>query len=317
MSDDGDRDGARLSPDEAFEVLGNETRLRILRELGEADEPLTFSEAREAAGVEDSGRFNYHLSELVGHFVEKSGDRYRLRRPGRRIVETVLSGAVTGDPTLDRTGIEESCELCGATIEARWRAGSVELLCPACAGKYGRAYAEDRTGSPVEGGYLGRLPLPPAGLRGRSPTEAMRAAWTWGNLEILAISAGICPRCSATVERTPTVCEDHDAGEGLCEECGDLYAVGLHAACTNCVFETGGEFSVALTAETELLDLLTDHGLNPVAPAPASRVNEVHSDYGEEVLSTDPFRARFTFELEGDELTVTVDDELRVVETAR
>lgn len=317
MSDEGERDGSRLPPGEAFEVLGNETRLRILRVLGEADGALSFSEAREAADVEDSGRFNYHLSELVGHFVEKSNDGYRLRRPGRRIVEAVLAGAVTGEPTMARTGIEESCELCGASIEARWRAGSVEFLCTACAGKYGRAYAEDRTGSPVEEGYLGRLPLPPAGLRGRSPTAAMRAAWTWGNLEILAISAGICPRCSATIERTPTVCEDHDPGEGLCGECGNLYAVGLHASCTNCVFETGGEFSVALTAETELLDFLTDHGLNPVAPAPASRVNEVHSDYEEEVLSRDPFRARFTFEVEGDELSVTVDDELQVVETAR
>ena len=43
MTDDTGSEGA-LSPDAAFAVLGDETLLQILRTLGEADEPLAFSE---------------------------------------------------------------------------------------------------------------------------------------------------------------------------------------------------------------------------------------------------------------------------------
>jgi DNA-binding transcriptional ArsR family regulator len=39
-----DDESTQLSPDEAFAVLGNETRVEILRVLGAADEALAFSE---------------------------------------------------------------------------------------------------------------------------------------------------------------------------------------------------------------------------------------------------------------------------------
>ena len=314
MASDGD---TRLSPDEAFATLGDETRLGILQALGRADGPLSFSALRERVGVEDSGGFNYHLEQLVGHFVGKSEDGYRLRRPGRRVVEAVLSGAVTDAPDLDRTRVEETCELCGAPMEVARDGGSIAMYCTECAGRYSHAYGEDRTGRRADEGYLGRLPLPPAGLRDRTATEALRAAWTWGNLEILAMSAGICPRCSATVDHELRVCGNHDAGDGLCSECNGRQAVRLTLSCTNCIFASGGIFSLRLVSNTALLDLLTDHGVNPVAPDSIRRANGVHGEYDEKLLSTDPFRARFTFELDGDRLALTVDDDLEVVESTR
>jgi DNA-binding transcriptional ArsR family regulator len=56
-TDEGDHGG--LSPDAAFSVLGDETRLRILRTLGDATDLLSFSELRERLGRPDSGQFNY------------------------------------------------------------------------------------------------------------------------------------------------------------------------------------------------------------------------------------------------------------------
>jgi DNA-binding transcriptional ArsR family regulator len=315
MSGDGDSD--RLSPDDAFATLGNETRLGILQALGRAEGDLSFSELRDRVGVEDSGQFNYHLEQLVGHFVRKTEGGYQLRRAGRRVVEAVLSGAVTDAPDLDRTPVEETCELCGAPIEVARDGGSIAMYCTECAGRYSHAYGEDPTGRRADEGYLGRLPLPPAGVRDRTPTEVMRAAWTWGNLEILAISAGICPRCSATVDHTLRVCEDHDASDGLCAECRGRQAVRLTVSCTNCIFGSGGIFGINLVSNTHLIDLLTDHGLNPVVPDSIRRVNEVHGDYEEDLLSTEPFRARFTFDVDGDTLALTVDDDLEVVEATR
>lgn len=40
-----------LSPDDAFTVVGNDTRMEILQTLGEADQPLSFSELRERIGI--------------------------------------------------------------------------------------------------------------------------------------------------------------------------------------------------------------------------------------------------------------------------
>ena len=65
-------DGATLAPDDAFELLGNETRVRILQTLGTADEPVPFSELHDRVGLRDSGQFNYHLDRLVGHFLQKT-----------------------------------------------------------------------------------------------------------------------------------------------------------------------------------------------------------------------------------------------------
>ena len=305
-----------LSPDDAFALLGNETRVAILRALGEADEPLSFSALHDRSDVRDSGQFNYHLEKLVGHFVRKDDDGYTLRRTGRRVVEAVLSGAVTETPSLERTPVDEYCEYCGAPIEVTWQHGSVRMYCTECAGTYGRAYDEGR-GVPAGEGYLGRLPLPPAGVRDRTPEEVLRAAWTWGNLEIFAMASGICPRCSATVETSVRVCEDHDASDGLCPSCESVYAVAANVSCTNCIFVSGGGAVIALVANTDLLTFVTEHGLNPVAPESIRVLNGVHGDYDEEILQRDPLRARFTFHIDDDSLALTVDENLAVVDVER
>lgn len=68
---------------DAFEILGNDTRLAILLALWEAKEPgppfaepseraVSFSELRDRVGVKDSGQFNYNLDKLVGAFIEQA-----------------------------------------------------------------------------------------------------------------------------------------------------------------------------------------------------------------------------------------------------
>jgi hypothetical protein len=315
MADDGDAEAA-LSPDDAFALLGNGTRIAILRILGEAARPLSFSDLHDRVEMRDSGQFNYHLEKLVGHFVAKGEDGYSLRRTGRRVVEAVFSGAVTETPSLTRTAVDETCNRCGAPIEITWDSGSVRMYCTACAGTYGRVH-DQHPAARAERGYLGRLPLPPAGVRNRTPDEVLQAAWTWGKLEIYAMATGICPRCSATVETTTLVCDDHDASDGLCPACESVFAVATNIACTNCIFEGGGAAALGLLSETELLTFLTEHGLNPIAPDSIRALNGVHSDYDEEILQHDPLRARFTFRIGDDWLSLTVDEALTVVDSER
>jgi hypothetical protein len=114
-------------PTDALAVLGDETRIAILRALAEAEQPLSFSELRRRAGVDDAGRFNYHLSKLREYFVREEDGGYTLRHAGSRVVaaagvagngtpstavedDTVLEGARDDEPTTCPVCDEENCE---------------------------------------------------------------------------------------------------------------------------------------------------------------------------------------------------------------
>ncbi|AUV82645.1 hypothetical protein C2R22_14175 [Salinigranum rubrum] len=150
------------SPDEAFATLGSETRLSILQALGAADRPLAFSTLFDRVDVDDSGRFNYHLGRLVSHFVGKTDAGYELTQAGRRVVEAVLSGAVTDAPVVERTRLDQPCHYCGAPIEVSYRQDRVLKYCTDCPGR--NRTPRGVPDAPAEG-YLGSLPLPPQASR--------------------------------------------------------------------------------------------------------------------------------------------------------
>lgn len=299
----------------AFSVLGSETRLKILQTLGEADGPLSFTKLREAVGTADSGQFNYHLHKLEGSFVWKTNDGYILRQAGRRIIEAILSGTLTDGTTLDTTPTDTPCPFCGASIEVSYSQEWVAMYCTECVGAYGESVR--RTASepaePPRQGYLGGLPFPPAGLRGRDGSEVIQAARTWATTEIMAMAAGVCPRCSASVETTLDVCHDHNATGGLCEQCDNRRAVRMSMQCENCHHNIDGPFVLRLSTNTALLSFLTSHGVNPLPPTPG--FYEVVANYEEEFLSKDPLEMRFTFTIGDDSIRLIVDDDLVVIES--
>lgn len=107
-------------PTDALAVLGDETRVAILRALAEADEPVPFTELRRRAGVDDAGRFNYHLSTLREYFVREEDGGYALRNAGSRIVAAAgvagngAPATDAGDELLEAGDDEpESCPVCG------------------------------------------------------------------------------------------------------------------------------------------------------------------------------------------------------------
>lgn len=316
MTNSDEAEDATLAPDDAFAVLGNETRMRILQSLGDADDPVTFSDLREEVGMRDSGQFNYHLEQLVGHFVEQTEDGYALRQAGRRVIEAILSGAVTQAPQFDLTTIDEKCHYCGSPVAVRYEEERVRIYCTNCEGTYSGTVPSDETDASTDYGHLGVMLLPPAGVEGRTPETAYGAAWTWGNLEILAIASGVCPRCSADVEHTVEVCGDHEAIDSLCEECGRRRAVFLSSDCTNCNYGIGGSIFIAFSTMLQFLDFLLDHGINPISPDAEDRykINRVHEDYTEEILDTDPLKVRFTTTMDGDEFILTTDEDLNAIE---
>ncbi len=301
-----------LSPDEAFSVLGDEVRLEILQTLGAADEPLAYTELYELVEYDDPSNFSYHLDKLVGHFVRKTDRGYHLYDAGRRVVEAVLSGAVTDTPVVEPTETEKQCPFCGAPVTVGFQHGRVEQSCTECPGLLRFAGTDGRRFT--EYGSLGFFSLPPSGVQRRSPQEMLEAAWTWRHADFLTDSAGVCSRCSARLETSADVCATHDAGDGICEVCERRYAMMFNLYCPNCNYPPTSIAPGVVLANTELLAFLTTRGINPFAPESLSRASQALAHYDEEIVSTDPLEAKLTFTADGDAITLTLDEDLSVVD---
>ncbi|MFC7139462.1 hypothetical protein ACFQMA_06365 [Halosimplex aquaticum] len=83
---DGDERADPAAVSDTFTLLSNETRVRILAALADADEEtVRFSDLRTRVDVTDSGQFNYHLDRLRGDLVAKTDDGYALTESGRAV----------------------------------------------------------------------------------------------------------------------------------------------------------------------------------------------------------------------------------------
>jgi hypothetical protein len=301
--------GRTMSPEEAFSVVGDETRLQILQALGEAEEPLTFSELYRRVDYDDTANFNYHLGKLEGHFVRKTDEGYSLRHAGGRIVEAILSGTVTEDPVMERTPVETPCFLCGGQMEVGYREERVFGYCTECGGTRGEESSTVGESPGSADDIVGGVTLPPAGVHDRTPSELLRAAEVWSVSKSQALARDVCPRCTAPITRSVHVCEDHDASDGRCEACDQQFAVTSRVDCTNCI--VGGEsvFTGYLLGNTDLMAFMIEHGIDPIHP------EAFHlTGFEETVHSVDPFEGEFTFRVDGDAITLTVDDDLDVVD---
>lgn len=310
-NDGGVKASTTLSPDEAFNLLGNETRLQILQALGEADEPLTYSELFNNIEYDDPSNFNYHIEKLVGHFVRRTDEGYKPRLAGRRVVQAILSGVVTENPVMERTDIDSTCMYCDGTLEIGYHDEVILLYCTECEGQI------DKVGDTVDrwpiasDDIVGYVSIPPAGVYDRSPSEVLDAAAVTTVAGIQQIARGICPRCTATLDRTVRVCEKHDDTDQFCDQCGHQFGLSVGVRCTNCIFKSISPYPAYALGHTDLIGFMIEHGIDPfTTSAHLSACNEI-------VLSTDPLRAQYTFTFDDDSLTLTVDEDLAVAEARR
>jgi len=278
-----------LPPAEAFAVVGNETRLRILEALWEADRPAAFSDLRRRVGMRDSAQFNYHLDKLVGQFVRKTDEGYGFRQAGRAVIRSVLAGTLNQSPELDPFPVEGTCVDCGSDLQARYEDEHVHIECSEC----GRPH----------GGY----PFPPGGLEDRTREEILDAFNQRARHLSCLSKDGVCPECNGRMETSVGYAERDDA-MGL--------EVRVDYECARCNLTTSSSTGLALLDDAEVVSFYRDHGVD-LNDVPFWTLDWCVTDEHTGVASEDPWRLRVTIELDDEELVATLDGDLAVVSTER
>ena len=289
--------------DDVFGVVANDTRFEILQALwdihtespeeidGPERDPVPFSDLRERVGVRDSGRFNYHLSELVPRFVQHRADGYALTHAGAQIIGAVVSGVYTEtDTELDANPVDDcGKQNCDGTLEASYDDGHVTVACDDCDVRI-------------------VMHAPPILVGAHDVESNPDTLQQYTLTELQKTIRGFCPLCNGPIDARVARGHlgDDDPPDGRvkvvheCRECG-------------------------LVSHTSAVSLLLDH------PAVVSLLYEAGYDYREialwkrpesvesveSIVDDDPVRVAVTVTVDGEELSVLLDEELSVIEFDR
>lgn len=313
MKEAGGTGGDGLSPNQAFGLLADETRMAILRELWDADEPLAFSDLRDRVGVPDSGNFNYHLGELTGRFVAAVDEGYALREAGSSVVRAMLSGVITSERTYEPTEVEERCPYCGAPAVFSYEDDRLTVRCSSCPGVLD-------TDEFPRGTFMSYA-FPPAGLEDRTPEAVIDAAHAFYDGKITPMMFGVCPECAGRTTVEIDICREHRIdGDGLCDACRTRYKVWSEYQCEHCDYRRRSALWFKLMNHAAVVAFFHEHGdLNKFIPLRKLTWENARyiSDITETVIDEDPLRIRVAISFEGECLRVTVDEGLEVVDIDR
>lgn len=309
---------------ETFSLLGNETRLAILLALWEAADPfaegtwdptegnrIPFSELRDRVGIDDSGQFNYHLGKLEGLFVEKDVEGYNLLPAGNTIVRTLVSIAGFNDVSLEPTGIDIPCSLCGAPTEIMYQHQRLYHVCTNCDGRYA-------LGEKHPSGVLGAwVWVNPASLSQQGPNSIYLTSRTEIYHLFAMRMAGICPWCSGKVETTLHICEAHDPGaNGPCPTCGRHAQWSGRFVCTVCKHTSQESVSSISLHHPAVISFYWQHGIELGYPASQNIaiVTDIGEDAHEQLVSSNPPRVCVTHVQDDDEMQLTYNEQMTVVD---
>ncbi|WP_207591414.1 DUF7351 domain-containing protein [Halomontanus rarus] len=289
---------ASLDPADAFALIGNETRLAILEALWAADDrPVPFSALRREVGMRDSAQFNYHLQKLTGHFITKvdgasdedgtGDDGYAFKHAGEKVVRSVIAGSFNEHPTFEPFAVEGSCFACNGALEARYDDERLTIVCTDC----GEAHGE--------------YSFPPGGLNDRTAEEIADAFdQRVRHLHCLAAD-GVCPECSGRMET-----EIVDEGE-----CCLGVRVRVDHECAQCGHTLCSAAGLRLLDHSAVVSFHRERGV-PLDERSYWTLPWCVSDEYTQVLERDPWRLEVRMPVDGDELRVTLDGDLSVLETS-
>ncbi|SIR52433.1 Helix-turn-helix domain-containing protein [Haladaptatus litoreus] len=276
-------DDRNLSPEEAFSLLGNDTRIGIIQTLWEADEPLSFSELHDRVGLRDSGQFNYHLNKLVGLFVRQKDGKYELPFAGFRVIGAILSGTYTQRAESTTYELDSPCVKCETMLEAEYDEEMVTVRCPTCDEQWSK------------------FGFPPGAFEGRDTAELPRTFERWLRNVFLMMADGVCLNCSGRTTKSLVTESKHFEQES---------EIGVEFVCERCNDHGFGSIGSYILQHPAVVAFHYEHGIN-LREQSAWELEWLIENEAE-IIAEIPLLVEYTVELDGDELTVTVDDELTV-----
>lgn len=303
-------DREQIPPEDVFSALQNDVRLGILRVLWSApDPPVAYADLERRVPAE-SNNFNYHLGQLVGHFVRRTETGYELRHSGEEIIRAVIAGDITDDVSLGPIEIDASCPYCGSTVEIRYTDGLFTARCTDCAGVV-------RDPDLPRGTFM-RYAFPPAGVFGRSPEELLEAAHVLYDSKIMPMLNGVCPECAGTVDHTLDYCADHRPDDdGICPACDGRFAVWTIHECDRCAYARQFVPWFKLLSEPPVIAFYHEH-TDFDQSVPFSKLTARNAAYIESItqtiVSTDPLRILVEIPFENAELRATMDEDLELLD---
>ena len=283
-SGDEESDARQTDPAVAFAALSDPLRVDILRELSAhrretGGEVAGFADLRKRVGVRDSGRFRYHLNELRDHFVEKTGEGYRLTHAGLRVVAAILAGTYTDDVSKGPVDLDSECPFCGQSAVAAFRSGACLVTC-----------GDDHP--------LFQWSVPPNAAADVALPEVVDLAELLAFQAIEQALAGVCPQCYDPVE-TAVVTD------------GQSRPV-FRATCDTCGARVVGPVSFCLLVDPAVAAFCRRHGLT-LDDDHVWEFPFVGDDSGGTVVDDGPVRVEFDVSLGEERLRATVDDRGEVV----
>jgi predicted nucleic acid-binding Zn-ribbon protein len=308
-------------PADAFSLVADETRIAILRALGEAPQhegdtqtqaeadtdsraeadtqtqaeadaeteaeagdAVPFTELRERVGVPDSGKFNYHLGKLVGTFVRRTDEGYALNYPGELLYRTVIAGFFTRRAALSGADADGDCADCGGSLRMEYDESVLRVACPDC----GRD-------------YMG-VEFPPSAVEARAGEDLPTAFDQWVRHNLLLASRGVCTWCAGRMPAEITLRESDGPEPAAyvgrnCEHCGGS------------LWTTPGENVLYHPA---VVSFFHERGAD-VTSRPLWELGFVTSDDAVTVRSEEPWELAVTATCDGDELRLVLDGDANVV----
>lgn len=199
---------ADTGPADAFSALSDPLRVDIIRALCEHHresqtlDPIGFADFRRRVGVDDPGRFRYHLQKLQEDFVEKTDEGYRLTYAGKKVVDAILMGTYTSEVSKDAAELDSDCFICDNPAVATYENGLCVVSCE-----------NDHP--------LFTWQVPPTAAAGATPAEIVEVAELLARQGLERALSGICTECYHPIE-TDVVVEESEKPilRAVCETCG-------------------------------------------------------------------------------------------------
>ena len=294
---------------------------------------LSFSELRDAVGVDDSGRFNYHLDKLVGRFVHRTPKGYMLTIAGHRLAGSIVAGRYNKSAAAPER-VDRYCPDCGGQLTAMYTGGALSLLCENSHDGEDEPPEDDSPPEETEdiadtidemdpdatenadmdaeemmsavrrvmGDAVAIVPLPPGAFEGRDYEDAVEVGARIRRNRSKLVADGVCPECYGRFSRRLVESE---------QELMTASGYQVKGVCNDCGIVTTADVRETLLSHPAVAAFFWEHDIDvrhrfsgEVTLPSAGSVRE---------HSTDPLALSITYRHDGDEITVTTDEEMTVV----